>query len=570
MAWANKWLALAVLGAALVACAAETADDFDAALLERMARLEQELSGIKAAKKVVQERRAAAAADPWAGAPSATDSIWLLLCGSLVMFMQCGFAMLECGCCRAKNAQNILMKNLADVCGGTLGWFVCGWAFAYGGPYKDGYTQGGLMGSEQYFGAGFLTTDEQGNQLPDPNGGALMLSWFFQWAFCGAAATIVSGGVAERVVFPGYFLYSLVMTSFIYPLIVCWTWGFGWLAGGEGAYINEVGFMDFAGSGIVHMTGGMGALVGAWASGPRNGRFLADGAPDDSGEFDAHNIPMAVLGTMILWFGWYGFNCGSTLGLSDAKTGALAAQVAMNTTIAAAAGGITVFTVKFVVLKKYDVLGFCNGILAGLVSVTAGCGNIECGSAFVIGVTGGFVYFGAAKMLKKLQIDDPLDAFPIHGCCGAWGTLAAALFDWGGPQSGFNHANGWNGFDCYQDGNGNCKQGAWSAQLAANVVQIISIAVWVGGMSAIVFIPMRHFGLLRADDDLQMKGMDPVKHSPMRGYALSIPTSSDASLKVNVETPPAVESRSNSLEPTDTMSPTLESESLDENMAEDI
>jgi Amt family ammonium transporter len=435
----------------------------------------------------------------------------------MVMFMQCGFAMLEAGCCRAKNVQNILMKNLADVCGGTIGWWACGWAFAYGGPYTaDGFTESGFIGTKQFFGSGFLTTDGEGNQTPDPDGGALMLSWFFQWAFCGAAATIVSGGVAERVVFPGYLVFSLVMTSFIYPLVVCWTWGFGFLAGGEDGWPNEVGFMDFAGSGIVHLTGGVGALVGAVASGPRNGRFLESGEPDNSGEFDAHSVPLVVLGTMILWFGWYGFNCGSTLGLSDAATGALAAQVAMNTTISAASGGITVFFIKYGQIKKYDVVGFCSGILAGLVSITAPCGSVEAGSAFLIGTIGGGIYVCVSTLLKKMQIDDPLDAFPIHGACGAWGVLAAALFDWG---TGFNHAHGWNGFSCVTDGNGNCKAGAGTMLLAANVVEIIIIVLWVGFLSSCVFVPMRKAGYLRADDAAQKKGMD-SKGSQRMSYNL--------------------------------------------------
>jgi len=439
------------------------------------------------------------------------------------------------------------MKNMADVCGGTIGWWACGWAFAYGGPYtEDGYTENKFIGTRQFFGSGFLTTDSQGNQIPDPDGGAMMLSWFFQWAFCSAAATIVSGGVAERVVFPGYLVYSVVMTAFIYPLVVHWTWGYGWLTGSaEDGYINEVGFMDFAGSGIVHMTGGVGALVGAMAAGPRDGRFLADGTLNDSGEFDAHSIPLVVLGTFILWFGWYGFNCGSTLGMSDAATGALAAQVAMNTTIAASSGGITVFGLQFAILKRYDLVGFCSGIIAGLVSITAGCGNVESGSAFLIGVIGGVIYLCTSRLLKKLKVDDPLDAFPIHGACGAWGVLAAALFDWG---NGFDFAHGWNGFSCITGADGNCKHGAFGQQLAANVVEILAIIVWSGAMSALVFIPMRFLGFLRADGDLQKSGMDACKHSPTRGYGswtsmdgsvdVEKPRFSDTSVSTRSSTPP--------------------------------
>merc|ERR1712107_584294 len=187
--------------------------------------------------------------------------------------------------------------------------------------------------------------------------------------------------------------------------VVAWTWScMGWLnfAFGEA-------YMDFAGSGIVHMTGGVGALVGAIIAGPRKGRF------ENPDEFAPHSLPLVVLGTFILWFGWYGFNCGSTLGLSSAETGALAAQVAMNTTLAAATAGISVFIIRLVTLKKYDIGGLCNGILAGLVSITAPCGNVDCGWAVFIGVFGGLVFQSASSLLKTLKIDDPLDAFAVHG-----------------------------------------------------------------------------------------------------------------------------------------------------------
>merc|ERR1719188_2886468 len=227
---------------------------------------------------------------------------------------------------------------------------------------EEGLNENRFIGTKQFFGTGFLTTDDDGNQTPDPEGGALMLSWFFQWAFCSAAATIVSGGVAERVQFPGYLIYSFMMTAFIYPVVVCWTWGYGWLAGGTEKTINTVGYMDFAGSGVVHMSGGVGALIGAIAAGPRTGRFTSS----NPSEFDSHSVPFVVLGTFTLWFGWYGFNCGSTLAMSDAETGALAAQVAMNTTVSAACAGIVTFVLRYVVTKPhlYDVGALCNGILA--------------------------------------------------------------------------------------------------------------------------------------------------------------------------------------------------------------
>jgi Amt family ammonium transporter len=455
------------------------------------------------------------------------DHMWLILCGALVMFMQAGFAMLEAGTCRAKNVQNILLKNVMDVCMGTIGWWTFGWMFAYGGPLNDdGKLDNGFIGTTGFGGIGFGSVDSDGNQDGGVTAGSVattsQLNWFFQWAFCGAAATIVSGGVAERIMFGPYLLFSLVMTAFIYPIVVAWTWGYGWLAA-----VNDVGFMDFAGSGIVHMTGGVGALVAAAVLGPRDGRF----DPARASEFDPHNLPLCVLGTFILWFGWYGFNCGSTLSMHSASTGAQAAQVAMNTTIAAATGGLVVLairlgmTFKMLGSPKYDLNGMCCGILAGLVSITAPCGTVECGSAFVIGIIGAFVFQGAASLLKFIGIDDPLDAFAVHGACGAWGVLAAALFDWG---KGFDYAHGWSGYSCVSDDDG-CISGGWGQLFVANLLEIIAIAAWVAVWTAAILVPMRVAGILRAPVDLQGLGMDTMKHSPRKAYNMEEPTKASAS-----------------------------------------
>jgi len=320
----------------------------------------------------------------------------------------------------------------------------------------------------------------------------------------------VSGGVAERVQFPGYLVFTIVMTSWIYPVVVHWTWGYGWLSGGDDYQINPTGFMDFAGSGIVHMCGGVGALVGATIVGPRKDRF------EEPSEFVPHSMPLVVLGTFILWFGWYGFNCGSTLSMNTASTGALAAQVAMNTTISASVCGLVVLVLRFALLRKYDIGGLCNGILAGLVSITAPCGNVECGSALLIGIIGGFVYQGTSSGLQKIGIDDPIDAFAVHGACGAWGTLAAALFDWG---TGTDYFNGWSGWSCV--GAPDCTSGAFGEALAANIVEIIAISGWTAFFSVLVFLPLRVAGLLRAPDEAQAEGMDSAKHSPLKAYTNS-------------------------------------------------
>jgi Amt family ammonium transporter len=389
-----------------------------------------------------------------------------------------------------------------------------GYTLAYGFDATE--TNSVFAGEYNYFGHEFLESDDDGNQTPTGH----PLNWFFQWAFCATAATIVSGGVAERVQFPGYFIFTVCMTTFIYPIVVAWMWSSnGWLTRGTDKHLNEVGFNDFAGSGIVHMTGGVAALVGAIAVGARKGRFDGSTSAD---EFNPHNLPLIVLGTFILWFGWYGFNCGSTLGLSSTSAGMLAAVVAMNTTIAASLGGLTVLVLRLIIYKKYDVSGMCNGILAGLVSITAGCGNVESGSALVIGIIGGIIFQLTSMLLKKVKVDDPIDAFPVHGAAGAWGVLAACLFDWGkgfdkynGFMGGFGNAQAYNSASGDYDGS---SDGLWTSGLAAAVVEILVIIGWVGGLSAIILVPLRFAGLLRAPDDMQDKGMDEAKHSPSKAY----------------------------------------------------
>jgi len=449
----------------------------------------------------------------------ALNHLWLLICGALVMLMQAGFAMLESGACRAKNAQNLMLKNLFDICLGTLCWWSFGWMMAYG---ADTVPSTEFAGNKQYFGKDLIVDYEAGHKCPTDG----ILSWFFQWAFCGAAATIVSGGVAERINFPAYVVFTFCMTTFIYPIVVYWTWsGAGILYGPDA--VTDVGYYDFAGSGIVHMTGGVGALMGAIILGPRAGRFTTDEA-----NFAPHNMSFVCLGTFILWFGWYGFNCGSTLGMDSVGTGRLAAHVAMNTTIAAATGGLTVFLLRLAMLRRYDVGGLCNGILAGLVSITAPCGNVENYNAFFIAIIGGFVYQGASLLLKLLKIDDPLDAFPVHGACGAWGALAAVLFDWG---KGMDYFNGWSGFTCTEGADG-CYKDGWMSAFGAQVVGILCIASWVAVWSTIILLPLRLLGFLRASEEIQEMGMDVAKHSPSKAYAAGEEGNQVSSIKVHPTT----------------------------------
>eukprot|EP00933_Yihiella_yeosuensis_P056505 TRINITY_DN5571_c0_g2_i1.p1 TRINITY_DN5571_c0_g2~~TRINITY_DN5571_c0_g2_i1.p1 ORF type:complete len:557 (+),score=109.47 TRINITY_DN5571_c0_g2_i1:239-1909(+) len=437
----------------------------------------------------------------------AMDTMWLCLCGALVMIMHAGFAMLEAGCCRMKNAQNVLMKNLVNVCVGTLGWWIFGWGFAYGST-RDGKLGNKFIGYEQFAGSGFFSNADNG-KIEILGGGdtSLSLSWFFQWTFCTAGATIVSGGVAERVKSASYALFAFVMASFIYPVIVAWSWGGGWLS-----EFADVGYMDFAGSGIVHLTGGVAALAGTCVLGARHGRWTN---PD---EFGPHNLPLVVLGTFILWFGWFGFNPGSTLSMHDKHKAALAAQVAMNTTVAAATGGLMVFSIRYGLTRLYDVGGLCNGILAGLVSITAGCSTVETGSAFCIAICGACFYQAASMLLVMLKIDDPVDAVPVHGGCGIWGILSAALFDWG---QGFEYFHGWNGLSCVTDPvTGKCMEGAGVKALGANIVLILVVIGWSGTWASLTFLLLKKTGLLRIDPETEDMGLDMRHHSPPKAYQL--------------------------------------------------
>jgi len=454
------------------------------------------------AQTKIQTKRMDELAAKSIGHDGAMDSMWLLLCGTLVMFMHAGFAMLETGCCRAKNAQNVLMKNMVNVCVGTLGWWIFGWAFAYGSS-DSGEPAGGFIGVREFAATGFLTFTD--SEIVPENGKPL--SWFFQWAFCTAGATIVSGGVAERVKSPSYALFAFFMAGFIYPVVVAWTWGYGWLS-----TFNDVGYMDFAGSGIVHLSGGAAALAGTVVLGPRTGRW------EKPADFEPHSLPLVVLGTFALWFGWYGFNPGSTLAMHDAETGALAAQIAMNTTLSAATGGITVFLFRYALLHKYDIGGLCNGILAGLVSITAGCGNVESYSACFIGLIGAFVYQGASMALVKAGVDDPVDAVPVHGACGIWACFAAALFDWG---KGMDHYHAWSGWSCVQNAEGTgCMEGANGKGLLANLVLVLCVMLWSGAWATLAFAGLKMTGLLRVSVEVEEVGIDTASHSPSKAYSL--------------------------------------------------
>ena len=329
--------------------------------------------------------------------------LWTLLAAFLVFFMQAGFAMVETGFTRAKNAVNIMMKNLMDFSLGSLAY----WAIGFGLMF--GVSRTGWFGTTGFFFSDFVKDQ-------DP---WLYAFWMFQVVFAATSATIVSGAMAERTKFISYLLYSVAISAFIYPVFGSWAWG--GLFHGKG-WLEKLGFIDFAGSTVVHSIGGWAALAGAIVLGPRIGKFTADGKPK---AIPGHNIPLATLGVFILWFGWFGFNPGST---TVANTDI--ALIAVNTNLAAAAGTVGALIIAWVLFKKPEASMTLNGTLAGLVAITAGCANVSPLSSVIIGfIAGVLVVLSVLFIERTLKIDDPVGAVSVHGVCGAFGTLAAGIFD---------------------------------------------------------------------------------------------------------------------------------------------
>ena len=356
----------------------------------------------------------ALAGENGANSALALDTFWVLMAAFLVFFMQAGFGMVEAGLIRAKNAGNILMKNTMDFCMASLGFFIFGYALMFGGNEP-------LFGTKGWF----LMNAESPNSLP------LYAFWMFQCAFCGAAATIVAGGMAERMKFVAYLMYSFIISALIYPIIGHWIWGGGWLA--------SLNFHDFAGSTVVHSVGGFAALIGTIILKPRTGKFNLDGSPNF---IAGHNMPLVSLGVFILWFGWFGFNPGSTLSLSDPV---MVGRIAINTNLAAATGAIAAMITAWAKFGKPDLALTLNGALAGLVAITAPCAVVTPGSAIYIGAIGGVLCIYAVGWLDRLRIDDPVGAVPVHAMNGVWGTLAVGLFGQtalGAPNNGLFYGGG--------------------------------------------------------------------------------------------------------------------------------
>ncbi len=394
--------------------------------------------------------------------------VWMLMAAFLVFFMQAGFALLEAGSTRARNAGSVFMKNLMDFCMGGLAF----WAFGYGLMFGAGND---FFGMEGFFLAGdYGTTDRA-------------LSWIFQMVFAATAATIVSGAMAERTRLDSYMAYSFLISAIVYPVYGHWVWGGGWLA--------QLGAWDFAGSGVVHAVGGVSALVGAKIVGPRRGKFDEDGRPK---AIPGHDMGYVVIGTMILFFGWFGFNPGSTLNGNDPQM----AVIAVNTFLAGITGGVVAYYIQLVRTGKADVAVTCSGIIAGLVGITASCAFVDYWAAIVIGgVAGGLVISGASWLERTFKIDDPVWAVACHGIGGLWGLLALGIF-----------ANGE-----YLDVAGLITGS--TATLIAQLISMAAVVAWSGITSYLIFVGIKAGMGLRVSEADEEAGLDATEFTQL-GYEL--------------------------------------------------
>ena len=394
--------------------------------------------------------------------------VWTCIAAFLVFFMQAGFAMVEAGFTRAKNAVNILMKNLMDFSVGSIAFFLIGFGLMFG-------KTNGLFGTTLF-----------GLSGVEPGADWNWTFLIFQTVFAATAATIVSGAMAERTKFAGYLAYSFFITMFIYPIFGSWAWG-GLLDGG--GWLEKLGFLDFAGSTVVHSIGGWLALAGAIVLGPRIGKYGPDGKPK---AILGHNIPLAALGVFILWFAWFGFNPGSTTS-GDGSIG----YIAVTTNLSAAAGAIVAMAISWVIMKKPDASMALNGALAGLVSITAPCDGVTPMGAIIIGAVGGVLVVSSVLFIDHvLKIDDPVGAVSVHGVCGVWGTLATGLFN---MESGLFYGGG-------------------LKQLGVQALGAGVAFVWAFGLGLILFFAISKTIGLRVTPEEELKGLDIGEHG-MEAYS---------------------------------------------------
>jgi ammonium transporter, Amt family len=431
------------------------------------------------------------------------DTLWVVITGCLVFFMNAGFAMLEAGFCRSKNAVNLLAKNLIVFTLTTVAFWSVGFGlmFGFGGDWSNpAASDNGLIGLHGFFLNGIDNSPETGQSY---RGVYQALSWagipiqakfFFQLGFAGVAATIVSGAVAERIKFFAFVLFSLFLTSLVYPTVGHWIWGGGWL--------YKQGFWDFAGSTVVHTVGGWAALIGAILLGPRIGKYK-DG---ESLALPGHSLALSTLGCFILWLGWFGFNPGSTLAVDSSAI----THILLVTNLAAATGGIASMAAAWLYFGKPDLSVMINGILGGLVSITASCRFVNMGSAAFIGLMAGILIIVAVDTLDRLNIDDPVGAVSVHLICGIWGTAAVGLFAVGaqteslfhfvpyleGPRQGLFVGGGLEGFN----------------QLLIQLLGIATVGLFTVVSSWLIWSLLKIFIGLRVTRESELRGLDLSEH----------------------------------------------------------
>ena len=423
--------------------------------------------------------------------------VWFLIGAALVFWMQAGFAMVESGFTRAKNAGNILMKNLMDFCIGTVVFIIIGFSLLLGEDLV------GLIGKP---GFDIFTSYENFDWS----------NFVFNLVFCATTATIVSGAMAERTKFLSYCIYSAVISALIYPIEAHWVWGGGWLA--------QMGFHDFAGSNCIHMVGGICALIGATMLGPRIGKFVKDsnGKITKVNAFPGHNLPLGCLGVFILWLGWYGFNGAAATSVEELGS------IFVTTTIAPSIATVVCMIFTWVKYGKPDVSMCLNASLAGLVGITAGCANVDALGATIIGLVDGILVVIAVEFIdQKLKIDDPVGAVAVHGCNGLWGTVAVGLFDY---NNGVFYGGGFH-------------------QLGVQVLGVVCIAAYTAVAMTIVFTILKHTIGLRVSAEEEIMGLDIAEHDLASAYADFLPISATTMGGVTTETIDVTDLRDKKLAP---------------------
>ncbi|CAL1382746.1 unnamed protein product [Linum trigynum] len=441
----------------------------------------------------------------------AINNTYLLFSAYLVFAMQLGFAMLCAGSVRAKNTMNIMLTNVLDAAAGGLSYYLFGYAFAFGAPSN------GFIG-KHFFGL---------HDFPSPQ--ADYSFFLYQWAFAIAAAGITSGSIAERTQFVAYLVYSSFLTGFVYPIVSHWVWSADGWASATRTDTNDLlfgsGVIDFAGSGVVHMVGGVAGLWGALVEGPRIGRFDRGGR---SVVLRGHSASLVVLGTFLLWFGWYGFNPGSFLtivrayGESGNYYGQWSAigRTAVTTTLAGCTAALTTLFSKRLMVGHWTVTDVCNGLLGGFAAITSGCSVVEPWAAIVCGFVAAWVLIGCNKLAEKLKYDDPLEAAQLHGGCGAWGLLFTGLF---ATKHFVNEV-----YPGKPDRPYGLFMGGGGKLLAAQVVQILVIVGWVTATMAPLFYGLHKLQLLRISGEDEVAGMDMTRHG---GFAYAYHDEDDPTVK---------------------------------------